>query len=195
MSLMRGRRRLGLLVRARHRLRRRRLGLLTRFALPLWLGRFCRLCARCRLRAVRRLDAVCRRHGLRRPGSRVVRCLTRRRSMARVLRALWGGRDISHAGSQRRRWACESTNRRVGIRGMLRAYRRRGGGTADQQPEQDKLHDLDIPHVPAEKCCACMRSSLCSFATSAPFATNVIFAPPSISLNTAFEWTPIIPPA
>lgn len=108
--------------------------------------------------------------------------------------ALWP-RHVGDTRTQRRGWSREPAGGRVRIRWMLRVRRRRLRRASHEQGEHQALHDFDIPHVPPAKCWACIRNSLCSFATSPPFATNMIFAPPSTSLASAFEWTPIIPPA
>lgn len=107
-------------------------------------------------------------------------------------------RQLSDAGSERRRRSREAADRRLGIRRVLRRDGHRAGrARAEHQPCHDRerpLHEFPIAHVPVARCCACIRSSLCSFATSPAPLTNNSFAPPSTSLAVAFECTPIIPP-
>jgi hypothetical protein len=116
--------------------------------------------------------------------------------MTRMLVRGLGHRRIRDAWAEGCRRSREPSDGRIGIRRMIGRHLRRRWRTADEKREQYGSHyELPMAHVPDARCWACMRSSLWSFATSAPFATNKTLAPPSMSLTFAFECTPIIPPA
>ncbi len=173
MSLVRGRRRLLRGFRARRRVRRRRLGLLTRLVRRLGRRRLLRnrLC----LRGLGLRGLPLPRFGLRRcrgPVSSLVTAVVWRwrpwrRTVSRVVRGGWRRsrlapwrRHVGDSVAQRRRRSREPTDGCVRIRGMLRARRHALRCASGEQREDQSLHDdFDISHVPAEKCCASMRSS------------------------------------
>jgi hypothetical protein len=112
-------------------------------------------------------------------------------------------RGLGRAGAQRRRWPGEPAGRCIGARRMIGGHgqrarsaagERRGEQAGKQRGERPRLHDdLPIEHIPAAMCCACVRSSCWSFATSSASTMSVSFAPPSMSLAVALEWIAIIP--
>jgi hypothetical protein len=186
-------------------LRLRRCGGLLRGLLRSRLRRLCGLARRGR-RGFRRRVGRCGRAAVPRVIDR--RFVSGRDAVPRVIdRWFLGGRGavprmihrrhrrIGNAWPQRRGWARETTDRRIGVRRMRRRRAHRRWRARGEEKERDRLHDFPIAHVPDAKCCVCMRSSAWIFAMSAGPTMKSIFAPPSTSDAVAFECTPIIPPA
>ena len=156
---------------------------------------------RCRLLLRSRVGFRGRRGGLvdGRSRHRVTRRMRTRRRRAGLRASLRNDRCVlSGTRVQRGRWPGEAARRSIGMRGMVRGDVRGARRTRSDEDERSKprlSHHLPISHVPLAMCCACMRRSPWSFATSPPLATNVRRAPFGASDTVAFECTPIMPPA